>query len=205
MAHDVLPLFPLAVVLLPHGELPLHIFEERYKEMIGLAIENESEFGVVLSSGEGVAATGCTASVEEVTKRYPDGRLDIMTVGRRRFRIHSLDGERAYPRAEVEFFDDEDGAAPVAERQRLAGIARQMWPEGEFDVADPELSFRVAQGVADLELRQELLMSRREAQRVRRLLEFLPGYASRVEKINRTREVAPKNGHSHLPAPVDEA
>ena len=205
MSHDLLPLFPLAVVLLPHSELPLHIFEERYKEMIGLSIENQSEFGVVLSSGQGVSAIGCTAVIQEVTKRYPDGRLDIITIGRRRFRIHSLDNELNFLRGEVEYFDDEDPSAPENVRTQLVDIVGRMWPDSQFDAADRELSFRVAASITDLELRQELLTSRREADRVRRLVAFLPGYADRLLKINHTREVAPKNGHSHIAVPLDEA
>jgi Lon protease-like protein len=82
MRRELLPLFPLAVVLLPRNTLPLHIFEERYKEMIGLVIETGEEFGVVLAAKEGIARVGCTASIEQVLQRYPDGRLDIITLGR---------------------------------------------------------------------------------------------------------------------------
>jgi len=205
MAHDLLPLFPLAVVLLPNNELPLHIFEERYKEMIGHALAAESDFGVVLAAGEGISVIGCTASIQEVTKRYPDGRLDIVTVGHRRFRVQSVDSEAPYLRAQVEFFDDEEEAeAPAVLRERLALLARALWPDATFDPASPGLSFQVAADITDIELRQQLLGSRSEADRVRRLLAFLPGYAERLLQIASLREVAPKNGHSHLPAPLDD-
>ncbi len=82
MQEGLLPLFPLQVVLFPGGELPLHIFEDRYKEMIGEALRDKQEFGVVLASEKGVVNTGCTATVDKVLRRYPDGRLDILADSR---------------------------------------------------------------------------------------------------------------------------
>ena len=99
-----LPLFPLQVVLLPEAELPLHIFEDRYKEMIAEVLRDKIEFGVVLASDKGIVNTGCTAVIERVLREYPDGRLDILTVGRRRFEIERINDERAFLRGEVELF-----------------------------------------------------------------------------------------------------
>src|SRR5439155_16695042 len=82
-----LPLFPLHVVLLPEAELPLHIFEDRYKEMIAEVLRDKIEFGVVLANERGIVNTGCTAVIERVLREYPDGRLDILALGRRRFEI----------------------------------------------------------------------------------------------------------------------
>jgi Lon protease-like protein len=66
MHDELLPLFPLEVVLLPQNYLPLHIFEERYKEMIGEAIAENREFGIVLATEGGIVNTGCTASIGTV-------------------------------------------------------------------------------------------------------------------------------------------
>ena len=115
MQQDLLPLFPLQVVLFPRTSLPLHIFEDRYKEMIGEAITANTEFGVVLAGEKGIANTGCTALVDRVIERHADGRLDLISSGRRRFEIQSLNQEKAYLRGTVEFFDDEtEDADPVA-------------------------------------------------------------------------------------------
>src|ERR1700740_1133249 len=84
MQQGLLPLFPLQVVLLPGAELPLHIFEDRYKEMIGEVIRDRLEFGVVLASEKGIVNTGCSATVDKVLRQYPDGRMDILSRGRRR-------------------------------------------------------------------------------------------------------------------------
>src|SRR5438046_8911404 len=82
MRPERIPLFPLNVVLLPGAELPLHIFEPRYRQMVKDCLEEKSEFGMVLSLDKGVARVGCTAEIVQVAKRYPDGRMDILTIGR---------------------------------------------------------------------------------------------------------------------------
>ncbi len=123
MQEGLLPLFPLQVVLFPGAELPLHIFEDRYKEMIGEAVKDRLEFGVVLAGEKGLVTTGCTATVERVLKQYPDGRMDILSLGRRRFEILLLNNERPFLRGAVEFFDDEkaEPAPPEIQKQALDG------------------------------------------------------------------------------------
>src|SRR5690349_20297710 len=98
MQPALLPLFPLHVVVFPRTPLPLHIFEERYKEMVGQAIRENTEFGVVLAKDDGIVNSGCTVIVEKVTKQYPDGRMDILTRGIRRFEILGLNEEKIYLR-----------------------------------------------------------------------------------------------------------
>ncbi len=83
----LLPLFPLELVLLPGIPLPLHIFEPRYKEMIGECIATDAPFGVVRALEEGIAEIGCTAEIITVTKEYPDGRMDLICEGRKRFEV----------------------------------------------------------------------------------------------------------------------
>src|SRR5260370_40176584 len=86
MRPERIPLFPLNVVLLPGAELPLHIFEPRYRAMVQSCLEEKSEFGMLLSLPNGFAHVGCTAEILEVAKRYCHGRMDILTVGRAPFR-----------------------------------------------------------------------------------------------------------------------
>ena len=101
-----IPLFPLGLVLLPLMPLPLHIFEERYKSMIGECLENSKQFGIVYFNGSDIQAIGCTASIHKVVKRYHDGRLDILTRGEMRFEINEMVDHKPYIEAEVTFFDD---------------------------------------------------------------------------------------------------
>ena len=95
MQPVLLPLFPLQVVLLPGAELPLHIFEDRYKEMMREVIRDRLEFGVVLANEKGIVNTGCSATGDRVLRHYPDGRLDLLTRGRRR--VSALARRRGRP------------------------------------------------------------------------------------------------------------
>ena len=102
-----IPLFPLGLVLLPQMPLPLHIFEERYKLLIGECLANNKEFGIVYLNGTDLQAIGCTASIQKVLKRYEDGRLDILTRGENRFEISEMYDHKPYLEAGVTLFDDE--------------------------------------------------------------------------------------------------
>ena len=205
----LLPLFPLQVVLLPGGQLPLHIFEDRYKEMIGEAIREREEFGVVLASEKGIVNAGCTATVDRVLQQYPDGRMDIVTLGRRRFEILLLNDERSFLRGAVEFFDDEaDGPPPgdlieraVAGYNRLQALGSNE-PLEAAALSDPQLSFRLAQAVPDLAFRQTLLATRSEAERIRQMADFFPSYLLRQERVQHVKDVAPRNGHGRSGSPA---
>jgi Lon protease-like protein len=203
MPGPLMPLFPLSLVLLPTTPLPLHIFEERYKEMMGILIPERGEFGVVLARDGGVVNIGCTATVEEVVRRYPDGRLDLLAMGRRRFQIVSLDEEKAYLRAEVEFFNDDDGsAAPpglqqraIAEYDRLLALGNEA-PPAAARIGEPQLSFQLAQAIEDLDYRQTLLVMRSEKERLIYLIQNLPSYISKRERMALAKRVGPQNGHA---------
>ena len=199
MQPGLLPLFPLQVVLLPGAELPLHIFEDRYKEMIGEVIRDHVEFGVILANEKGIVNTGCTALIDKVLREYPDGRMDILARGRRRFEILMLNDERSFLRGSVEFFDDlSDDAeeSPVAPEVRQRAIDGYLEVSKEaLDLDQPQLSFRLAQSVADLGFRQSMLTSRSEAERIRQLADFFPVHNLRQRRIQHVKEVAPRNGH----------
>jgi len=203
MNPELLPLFPLEVVLLPQSALPLHIFEERYKLMIGEAIEQRSEFGVVLAKENALANVGCTAVVERVTRRYEDGRLDILTRGQRRFEILLLDQKKPHLRAGVHFFDDEGGrpASPEAVR-RLGGLFEKALHL--LSAATPQrpapgerlTSFQVAGALPiDLDVKQRILALRSEAERTEVLCDFIEAYLPRLERARRLEAAARGNGH----------
>jgi len=195
MQPGLLPLFPLQVVLLPGAELPLHIFEDRYKEMMGEVIRDRLEFGVILANDKGIVNTGCTAMIDKVLREYPDGRMDILARGRRRFEIVMLNDERPFLRGSVEFFDDEE-ESPIAPeiRQRAIDGYHEMSKES-VDLDMPQLSFRLAQPVSDLGFRQSILISRSEADRIRQLADFFPIHNLRQKRIQHVKDVAPRNGH----------
>jgi hypothetical protein len=111
----LLPLFPLDVVLLPGTPLPLHIFEPRYKEMIGECRSNGTAFGVIRALEHDLAEIGCTAEIVSITKEYEDGRLDLVAEGRNRFEVIELNQERAFLRADILFLP---GGNPARLRPR---------------------------------------------------------------------------------------
>lgn len=206
MPDALLPLFPLGLVLFPRTGLPLHIFEERYKLMIGELLEGTREFGVVLAMEKGIASVGCTARIDRVTKTYDDGRLDIETTGYRRFEIDELDEERPYLRGFVNFFDDEFDAAPTPEpliHKAIAGYFALRSMASGTDLPEPrlndnQLSFQLAQAVTDVQVRQLLLMSKNETERIKRLAEHFPLSAARERRKEHFRLLAPRNGHARL-------
>jgi Lon protease-like protein len=209
MASRLIPLFPLQLVVFPRTHLPLHIFEERYKEMAGNAIRDSSEFGIVLARDRGIVNAGCTVSIEKVLEMYSDGRMDIMTRGERRFEIETLNEEKDYLQAEVSFFDDED-FEPAPEELRDEALSNYLalstlgtsQSRGEADLKDPQLSFQLAQGLPDLDFLNTLLSQRSETGRLKELNHYLSEYIPRQRTIERMRELAPTNGFGRKPAGI---
>jgi Lon protease-like protein len=173
--------------------------------MIGEVIRSGIEFGVVQVNEKGIVNTGCTAAIDRVLREYSDGRLDILTRGRRRFEILLLNDERTYLRGAVEFFDDEEGAGPAnpdAQRRAIEGYneLQALSSSSPLDascLSEPQLSFRLAQVVPDLTFRQALLAMRSEADRIRQIAEYFPTYLLRHRRIQRLKDMAPRNGHGH--------
>ena len=106
-SESTIPLFPLGLVLIPRLPLPLHIFEERYKLMLGECLAEDKEFGIAYYNAADIKTAGCTARILKVIKRYDDGRLDILTHGQRRFLIREIYDSKAYLEARITYFDDE--------------------------------------------------------------------------------------------------
>jgi Lon protease-like protein len=200
---ELLPLFPLDLVLFPGATLPLHIFEPRYKEMIGECLASHSLFGVVRAKEKGVAEVGCGAEIAQLVTTYDDGRMDILTQGRRRFQVVELDEERSFLRARVEWFDDEGGEAEPDQRQRLLDLHTRLLAltgaeSPPADPAQPMLSFELAAALPlDLDFKQALLGLRSEPQRVTALLDYYQAILPRLQQAVRTRQKAGGNGHSH--------
>jgi Lon protease-like protein len=207
MPSRLIPLFPLQVVVFPRTPLPLHIFEERYKDMVGGAMRDNSEFGVVLAKDGGIVNAGCTVTVEKLLQMYPDGRMDVMTRGQRRFEILSLNEEKDYLQAEVNFFDDEDPVDPSPELRDQALSNYQTLihlpgadPRPEPDLADRQLSFQLARHLPDLDFLSALLRHRSETERLKQLNQYLALYIPRQRTVERMKELAPTNGHGGKPA-----
>jgi len=199
----LLPLFPLEVVLLPGTPLPLHIFEPRYKEMIGECLANDAPFGVVRALDEGIAEVGCTAEIITVTKEYPDGRMDLIAEGRKRFEVLELNQERSFLRAEVLLVPDEPNAAAQGEKVRAIQLHLEILSLAgavqDLSAADQnQLSFYLAGSLPlDLDFKQKLLAMRSEGERIQAVAGYLEGILPKLRRVARTREKAGGNGHVH--------
>lgn len=199
----LLPLFPLDLVLLPGAALPLHIFEPRYKEMIGECLSNKTPFGVVRSVEHGIASIGCTAEILEVINRYADGRLDISTRGLERFEVLQVDRERSFLRGEVRIVPDEPGDAAEEDMERALHARKEILslagasPDAISSV-HRSLSFQLAASLPlNLEFKQKLLSTLSERDRVRDLANYLEDILPRLRSAARAREKAGGNGHAH--------
>lgn len=208
MSEWLLPLFPLQVVLFPRQEMPLHIFEERYKQMIGECMETKTEFGILFVKENSMENTGCAAAVAQVTKRYEDGQLDIVVRGSRRFEILLLNSEMPYLRGEAQFFGDQDAPPASSDPRRAKAMGlytslRKMLPaeqgappEPAVDPCDAELSYQViSRFPVDLEFKQSLLPIRSEQERLDRVIAYLESLIARLQAALKARASASGNGH----------
>ena len=194
-------LFPLELVLLPTERVPLHIFEPRYKELVGECVADEREFGLLLEDESGRRDVGTLAVVLEVLQVFDDGRMNVVVEGRERFRLVEETEGRSFVTAEVEpVEDDADEAADDEEVERALDLFRRLAEVTEADVDEPDLaapalSFELA-GRVDFgtELKQELLELRSEPARLRRLIEALDRAVQAMLLEREVRERAAGNG-----------
>ena len=192
---SLLPIFPLELVLLPGVPLPLHIFEPRYKEMIAECLEQKKPFGVVRASSDGVADIGCTAEIMSVTKKYDDGRMDILTRGVERFEVIQVNEDREFLQAEISVVQDEDepekpSSEMVAQAVRLhAEIAKLAGtePSGPDEQAG-SLSFLLAGSLPlDLDFKQNLLSTLSEAKRLEAVVGYLEAILPGLRRAAKAR------------------
>lgn len=199
----LLPLFPLDLVLLPGTPLPLHIFEPRYREMISECLDRSQHFGVLRTKEQELAEIGCTAEILTVTKKYEDGRMDIVTEGRVRFEVLQLNQERSFLQAEVIHLRDELVAASreeITQALKLHGeimILAGAEPERSSEVDEGTLSFHLAGSLPlDLDFKQSLLGMKSEAERLRAIIAFFENILPTMRRTVHVRRKAGGNGHA---------
>jgi Lon protease-like protein len=200
-----IPLFPLNVVLMPGTPMPLHIFEERYKQMVNECLDSESEFGMVLADESGTRQVGCTAKIVELVERYEDGRMLILVEGSRRFKLNSILAGKPYYVGEVEYLEEEEESeedVTALAEQCIALLERvvEAATEGSvgIEIKPPyrNLSFAIAGRIEfDLEARQQILELTAEKERLEKVRELLSAAAERLERERQAREKAQRNGH----------
>ena len=196
------PLFPLGLVLLPGEAVPLHIFEDRYKTMIGECLEEESEFGILWMGDEGLQEIGCCARIEQLLERMEDGRLNILVRGSHPFRLERRIDDMDYPAGVIEVLDDHDDAGPeqiAAAREGYATLVERVTDSRpEQEDLDGLTAYDMAATIAfDLDAKQELLGLRSENDRLLRLTSLCASALERYEHAERAAERAKSNGKVH--------
>jgi Lon protease-like protein len=195
------PLFPLGIVLLPGEAVPLHIFEPRYRQMIGECLEEQSEFGIVWLSDEGLKDIGCAAGITEVLERMPDGRMNVLVEGTRVFRLDRRIDDMTYPAGDVEVLGDDAGEADsellAKAREGYAQIVERVT---ESRPSDEDLAGLDAYGMAatieiELAAKQQLLELRSEEERLALLLKVFQEAMRRLDYVNEAGSRARSNGH----------
>jgi Lon protease-like protein len=194
------PLFPLNLVALPSEYVPLHIFEERYKTMIGECLERDQEFGIVWLAEDELKGIGCAVTVTRVLERFDDGRLNILCQGTRPFRLVERQEALAYPSGTVEFLDDKPEPLDAATSERahsayaeLVEQATDKRPEaGDLEAMD---AYAMAATVDfGLDAKQGLLELRSENARLRLVDRLFRAAAKRLEFMERAQARARSNG-----------
>jgi Lon protease-like protein len=187
-----IPLFPLNVVLMPGAPLPLHIFEDRYKQMVNECLEQESEFGMIFA-----------ARIVELVERYEDGRMLILVEGSRRFRLNNVLTGKPYYMGEIDFFEEEaeEDVNALAEEciallERVVEAATEGSVGIEIEPPYRNLSFAIAGRVEfEPDTRQQILELTSERERLEKVKELLTAAAERLERERQAREKAQTNGH----------
>jgi len=203
MRPDRIPLFPLNVVLLPGADLPLHIFEPRYLEMVSRCLKEKSEFGVLLALPKGVVRVGCTAEIIEVVKRNDDETMDILTMGRDPFRVIEFFEENPLAEGQVDYLEDRDMPPNPSVRRELIELYEtchtlifEDYPRNADAGQSALLSFLVAGALPmDLLWKQQILEIRSESDRQERLVGYLRAWAPHLQKTGVMRQRAGGNGH----------
>lgn len=202
MSNVRLPLFPLNVVLLPGADLPLHIFEPRYRQMVRECLDTPSPFGLLLALPNGIAGIGCTAEILEVTKHFPDGRCDIVTVGREPFRVVELFNHQPLLRGEVDFLEDRPSPINPSICRELNDLYETChtlifgdYPRDLCSAPDSNISYEVAAKLPmDLLWKQRILELRCEAERQERLVTYLREWAPHLQQTTVLRARAASAG-----------
>jgi len=200
------PLFPLGLVALPTELVPLHIFEERYKTMIGRCLDEGSEFGIVWMAEDGLRPVGCACEIAEVVERMEDGRINLIARGTRPFRIEARQEELPYPAGTVEFLsdrsEDPDADAADAAHAAYADLVNEATDrEADRGEIDAMSAYQMAATVEfGLDAKQGLLDLRSETARLRLVTRLFRAALKRLDFVNRAQARARSNGRVHFQA-----
>ncbi len=200
-----IPLFPLPLVLFPGENIPLHIFEPRYKEMIAECIRDGHPFGIVCYLNGKVTSVGCSCEIAQISKKYEDGRYDIIGHGVDRFLIHGFDTKRSFLQGSVSYFhdmvDEQHSASIEIMLGQIAPLFNEIMSLAKEEVAmhpveTPTRSFAFAHYVGfELSQKQNLLEIKSEYERLVFIKHHLEHVLPKLRAFEETRTKIRSNGH----------
>lgn len=204
-----LPLFPLQTVFFPGEQVPLHIFEERYKELIRDCREEAATFGIPVYINDTIAY-GTEVQLVEVVNTYDSGAMDVVCVARQVFKVITFENELAgktYAGGVVEFLDNVKDGDEKQKRQVLNKI-KELYDlmEVPFGPLNEDLfnSFTLAHKMGlSFEQEYELLQLSRESERLSFIKSHLIGTILVLKEVQRTKELIDMNGHFRNFDPLD--
>lgn len=194
------PLFPLQLVVLPTEVVPLHIFEERFKTMIGVCLSGDSEFGIIWMADDGLHDVGCACRIERVVERFEDGRMNLLARGTRPLRILERQRDLAYPAGIVEFLTDTVEQPQQALIDTTQDAYAQLVQKATDRTPSPEqLKAMDAYAMAatvdfGLEAKQGLLELRSENARLELVTRLFRAALKRLDFVDRAQARAKSNG-----------
>ncbi len=199
---EKLPLFPLGIVLYPSESLPLHIFEERYKEMVGSCLKGDRRFGIIYVHEGKLADVGCIARIDRVMKEYEDGRMDILVTGESRFRLNEIYQEHSFLTADVEtlvepkiVLNNDMKERAITQHMRLLELAGRTLRPSVYEQVD-NVSFILAHNSGlTSDQKQELLELISEDERIAYLIRHFEALIPRIEQFEEVRRKVQSNGH----------
>ena len=206
--NQIIPLFPLALVVFPNSKYPLHIFEERYKTLINKCLANSTGFGIVSKIGDTISVVGVYVDVSDVIKIYESGDLDIVVAGKWRFKRTDLEMHRdGYYLSEVNKIKDHEADSDfnynlffvLKQRvQEMLKLVNFNVNQGFWDTLEKTnlKSFKIAEksGLSILQ-QQELLNFRSENKRLSYLLDHFEKLEQKLELNKQTREIILGDGY----------
>jgi len=202
----LMPLFPLQLVVFPGEELKLHIFEPRYQQLINECRESGAAFGIPGYVDGELAKFGTELTLEETFKTYPEGEMDVLTLGHRVFQLTSFVREvpgKLYSGGEVTFLEDAKESGDVldgldhlyARFHEWLGAARALPDDGE-----PNLSFRIGHEVGfTLKQKVAMLSMDKESDRQSMILNHLGRLNTTLSAADDTKRRVRGNGHFTKP------
>jgi uncharacterized protein len=196
-----LPLFPLNIVPFPGEKINLHIFEERYKQLINDVVEGEGHFGIP-SYVESVLEYGTEVILNKVVKRYEDGRMDISVIGQKVFKVVTLENPtegKLYAGGEIEYLPDVNDETYRGKKE-LVELLDELFSviklKEHVKINNSVTSYEFAHRIG-LSLKQEyeLLKMKSERERQQFLIEHLHKAIPMAREIERAKEIIKMNGH----------